>query len=607
MCGVFGYLGRNGQASKQVLAGLQRLEYRWYDSAGVCVLNHDKNIEVIKSVGKVGNLKIKTDTYDLASYHVGIGHTRWATHGGVTEANCHPHVSQAGRFVVIHNGIIENYSELKEELQKKWYTFVSDTDTEVAVKIFEDMYDGDHISTLQKIQTRLHGAYGLVFLDRDHPDRMFGMKKGSPMVIWFGQDERFISSDYRALIGLIDDYIILEDGDIFLVTPEEYTILSEDPELEHKRLYIDEAEKPAELWDFEHFMLKEIYDQWSVIRDVFRWRVDFAKHTLHSETLKELAPQWFERVTIVASGTSYHAGLMGKYYLEEFADLPTDVIVSAEFKYKKKFIDDKTLFVFVSQSGETIDLLECLKIVKDKWWEVFGIVNVPWSAIARTAWRWLYTRAGIEVGVASTKAFTTQVTTFLIMALHLGKKRHLDYRRYIEVLSALEKLPDAIESLLDKKSDIQTVANNYAKYHNFFFLGRNGELPIAMEWSLKLKEISYIHSEAYASGELKHGSMALIDENFPTIMVNGATSLYEKNISSVQEIKARDGKVIGVIASSDKKKNIYDAVMEFDSIHPDVDPILEVVILQLFSYFVALHLGREIDKPRNLAKSVTVE
>jgi glutamine-fructose-6-phosphate transaminase (isomerizing) len=427
------------------------------------------------------------------------------------------------------------------------------------------------------------------------------------MVLGFGGNEKFISSDYRALIGLIEDYIILEDGDVFMMTPTDYTIISENPDEIRAKMQIDETEKQAELGDFEHFMLKEIFDQGAVIRDVFRGRVDFETASLHSETLNAIAPKNFEKITIVASGTSYHAGLMGKYYLEELADIPTDVIVSAEFKYKKKFIDDKTLFVFVSQSGETADALDSLKIVKEQGGNVFGIVNVPGSAIARTTGQGLYTRAGIEVGVASTKAFTTQVVTFLIMALHLGKRRNLDYRRYREILSGLEKLPDAIEKILEKKSEIQKVANNFAHYKNFFFLGRGAELPIAMEGSLKLKEISYIHSEAYASGELKHGSIALIDENFPTIMVNGKTSLYEKNISSVQEIKARNGKVIGVMASDDPKKDMYDAVMTFDSIQSDVDPILEVVILQLFSYFVALHLDREIDKPRNLAKSVTVE
>lgn len=565
------------------------------------------NMQVLKAVGKVGNLKLKADEQDLSLYHIGIGHTRWATHGGVTEANCHPHLSSDGRFAVIHNGIIENYLEIREELQKKWYEFLSETDTEVTVKLFEDIFDGDHISTLKKLIHRMHWAYGLVFVDREFPDRLFGTKKGSPMVLGFGKDVRYISSDYRALIGLIDDYVILEDGDIFLLSQADYTIISEDKNVDRALHTIDEAEKPAELGDFEHFMLKEIFDQGSVIREVFRGRVNFDTAELHSETLRDIENEWFEHIVIVASGTSYHAGLMGKYYLEEYADIPTEVIVSAEFKYKKKFIDPKKLFIFVSQSGETADALDSLKIVKEQGGQVFWIVNVPGSTIARIAGRGLYTRAGIEVWVASTKAFTTQVVTFLIMALHLGKRKNLDYRQYRSLLSSLEKLPDALEALLEKKSSIQAVAHSYAHYPNFFFLGRSGELPIAFEGSLKLKEISYIHSEAYASGELKHWSIALIDENFPTIMVNGNTTLYDKNISSVQEIKARNGKVIGVVSWDDKKKHLYDAVLEFDSLHPDIDPILEVVVLQLFAYYIALHLGREIDKPRNLAKSVTVE
>ena len=319
MCGVFGYLGQSGKASSEVLAGLQRLEYRGYDSAGICVLNHDHQIEVIKAVGKVGNLKLRTDSYELGSYHAGVGHTRWATHGGVTEANCHPHLSQSGRFVVIHNGIIENYAEIKAELIEKGYNFQSQTDTEVTVKLFEDIFDGDHLSTMKKLVRRLHGAYGLVFLDREHPDRIFGSKKGSPMVIGFGKEERFISSDYRSLIGLIDDYIILEDGDIFLVTPTEYTVLSEEISTDRKHHGVDESEKPVELGDYPHFMLKEIFEQPKVLEDVWRGRVNFDTHELHSETLLSLQDSEIERIVIVASGTSYHSGLMAKYYFEEFA------------------------------------------------------------------------------------------------------------------------------------------------------------------------------------------------------------------------------------------------------------------------------------------------
>ncbi len=607
MCWVFWYLWRAGKAAPEVLAGLQRLEYRGYDSAGICVVNENHEMQTIKSVGKVGNLKVKVDSIETASYHAGIGHTRWATHGSVNETNCHPHISESGRFVVIHNGIIENFAEIKKSLIEKGKTFQSETDTEVTVQLFEDIFDGDHISTLKKITKKMHGAYGLVFIDKEHPDRLFGTKKGSPMVIGFGKDEKYISSDYRALIGLIDDYIILEDGDIFMMTPEEYTILSEDKEVQRDHHGIDEDELPVELGDFPHFMLKEIYEQKDVIREMFRGRIDFEKNTLHSDTLEALVQENIEKITIVASGTSYHSGLVGKYYLEEFADIPTDVIVSAEFKYKKKFIDSKTLFIFVSQSGETADVLDSLKIVKEQGGKVFGIVNVPGSAIARTTGRGLYTRAGIEIGVASTKAFTTQVATFLFMALYLGKHRNLDYRKYREILENFRKIPEVLEKVCEQKDTIQGIAKKYSHFEDIFYLGRGLELPIALEGSLKLKEISYIHSEAYASGELKHGPIALIDEKFPTILINGDTSLYEKNISTAEEIKARKGTVLGIVSENDTKKSSYDDVLTYPSVHSDLDVFTQTVILQLFSYFVALELDRDIDKPRNLAKSVTVE
>jgi glucosamine--fructose-6-phosphate aminotransferase (isomerizing) len=606
MCWIFGYLGRPGHAGREILAGLQRLEYRGYDSAGLCVVNHDKKIEVIKSVGKVANLKVKTDTYNLASYHVGVGHTRWATHGGVTEPNCHPHLSQTGRFVVIHNGIIENYRELKDELIMKGYEFYSDTDTEVVAKLFEDIYSGEHIDALQKLVHRIEWAYGLVFIDRDYPDMIFGTKQGSPMVLGLGED-KFVSSDYRSLIGLIDDYIILEDGDIFMVTPEDHTILSGEARVNRSVHKVDETEKPVELGDFPHFMLKEIWEQPKVLEDVFRGRINFETNELHSDTLEHITTLGIKRVTIVASGTSYHAWLMGKYYLEELAWLPTDVVVSTEFKYKRKFIEKNELFIFVSQSGETADTLDSLKIVKDQWGHVFGVVNVPGSSIARAAAQWLFTRAGTEVGVASTKAFTAQMACFLFLALYLGKKNGLDYRKYREILDGLKNIHLAMENILLKSEAIRQIAEKYAHYHNWFYLGRAHELPIAMEWSLKLKELTYLHSEAYSSGELKHGSIALIDENFPTIMVNGGGPLVAKNNSSVEEIKARGGKVLGIIADGDPHASFYTEVITFPSIIAEVNPFLEVMILQLFSYHVANRLGRDVDKPRNLAKSVTVE
>ncbi|MBC7503643.1 glutamine--fructose-6-phosphate transaminase (isomerizing) [Candidatus Gracilibacteria bacterium] len=607
MCGVFGYIGHPGSAAREVIAGLQRLEYRGYDSAGLCVIDHASNMQVIRAVGKVNNLKVKSDQHDFSTYHAGIGHTRWATHGGVTEANCHPHLSQSGRFVVIHNGIIENYSELKQELIEKGYTFNSETDTEVTVQLFEDIFDGDYLSTITKLVSRMHGAYGLVFLDRDNGNTMFGTKKGSPMVLGFGKTERYISSDYRSLIGLIDDYIILEDGDIFLLTPDNYQVLSEGLAADRIRQTVDESEKVAELGDFPNFMLKEVFEQPRVLEDVFRGRIDFDAYSLHSHTLAHIATLGIKRITVVASGTSYHSGLLGKYYLEELANIPVDVIVSTEFKYKKKFVSTDELYIFVSQSGETIDTLDSLKIVKEQGGHVFAIVNVPGSAIARAAGQGLFTRAGTEVGVASTKAFVSQVGCFLFLALYLGQKNGLDYRKYREIIDSIDKLPEAISDLLLQNEAIKQVAEKYAHSQNFFYLGRAHELVIAMEGSLKLKELAYIHSEAYSSGELKHGSIALIDAEFPSLMVNGGGILSPKNASSAEEIRARGGKVVGIIAKGDSNKHIYADTIEFNPLISELNPFLEVVILQLWAYHIANSLGRDVDKPRNLAKSVTVE
>lgn len=619
MCWIFWYLGRSGSAGKEIIAWLKRLEYRGYDSAGLCIANQKHEIEVIKSVGKVWNLKMKSDTYDLSTYHVGIGHTRWATHGWVTESNCHPHLSQSWRFAVVHNGIIENYRELKSELTDKGYTFDSETDTEIVAKLYEDIYLSDsanwvnvHIVALQKLITRIEGAYGLVFIDRDTPDRIFGAKKGSPMVLWFGKKdpegiERFISSDYHSLIGLIEDYIILEDGDMFLLTPEDYTILSGDHVIERTLQRLDEIDKPIELEDFPHFMLKEIWEQPRVLEDVFRGRIQYETNDLHSDTLETLSTEWIERIIVVAPGTAYIAWILGKFYLEELASIPTEVVISAEFKYQKKFITSTTLFIFVSQSWETADTVDSLKIVKEQGGKVFWIVNVPGSSIARIAGRWLFTRAGVEVWVASTKAFTGMIACFLFLALFLGKKRGIDYKLYREILDWLQVLPERIITLLQQSESIRKVAEKYSGYKDFFFLGRTHELAIALEGSLKLKELSYIHAEAYSSGELKHGSIALIDENFPTVLINWGGPLLAKNNSSVQEIKARGGKVIGVIGENDPNANLYTDTLTFRPLHDLLNPFLEVVILQLFAYYIANALGRDIDTPRNLAKSVTVE
>lgn len=394
---------------------------------------------------------------------------------------------------------------------------------------------------------------------------------------------------------------------MFCIENGNYKIINCGIELVRDKENITETEKTMELGEFPHFMLKEIHEQGEVLRNVFAGRVDFRAKTIRNNTLDEVTAQGFERIHIIASGTSYHAGCLGKQYLEHLADLPTEVTVSTEFKYGKQFIDKKTLYIFVSQSGETADSLESMKIVNERGGYTFGIVNVPGSSIARLAKAGLFTHAGVEVGVASTKAFTAQVATFLILALAFGQKRNLEYTKFLSILGDMEKIPARIEALLNTSDEIKKVAEKYSRYLNFFYLGRSYELGIAMEGSLKLKELTYRHSEAYSSGELKHGSLALIDADFPSIIINGSSPLHSKNCSSVQEVKSRGGKVIGIIANNDAKKSIYDDYLAFEPSLPETEVFSEVVILQLFSYHMANALGRDIDKPRNLAKSVTVE
>lgn len=606
MCGIFGYLWHK-RASGEVIRGLQRLEYRGYDSAGICLLNDKKHIKLLKSTGKVQELKNIIETINLESYNIWIWHTRWATHGKVTEKNCHPHVSDDKRFYVVHNGIIENYSLLRDILEKKGMKFYSETDTEVAVNMFQNVYNGDTMDSMKKLVSHLEGAYALVFIDKEDPNLLFGAKLGSPLVLGISGNSFYVSSDYRSLSGLADEYIALEDGDIFIIKDGEYIIQNNGVTVVRDKENIPAEEVSAELGDFKHYMIKEIFEQPKVFDNAFAGRIDFENQTLKSNALEDISKKGFKRIHIIASGTSYHAGLLGRQYFEDFANLETEVTIATEFKYRKKFIHSDTLYLFISQSGETADVLESLKIVKAKWGYTFGIVNVPGSSIARLSDSGLFTHAGIEVGVASTKAFIWQISVLVFMALYFGKIHGLDAERFSELIEELSVLKGKISMILGQTEHIRKVAYKYSHYKNFFFLGRLYELPVAMEWSLKLKEITYLHSEAYSSGELKHGPIALIDESFPTIIINGNGPLHAKNMSSVEEICSRSGKVIGIIANTDTNIGIYNDTIPFEPSLPEFNPFLETVILQIFAYCVADHLGRDVDKPRNLAKSVTVE
>ena len=606
MCGIFGYIGKKS-APTEIVKGLQRLEYRWYDSAGICFLDTKNHPHLVKSVGKVSELATKVELINKIEGNIGIGHTRWATHGKVTETNCHPHFSQSKRFFIVHNGIIENYSRLRSQLQEQGIEFYSQTDTEVVAKLFENEFEKDMRTTLVKVTSKLEGAYSLVVLDTHNPETLFGAKLGSPLVIWIGKEDMYISSDYRSLIGKAEEYVTLEDGDMFFIEKQNYRVLSSNGFIDRQRARIEEEASQLELGPYPHYMLKEIFEEPEVLSQVFAGRVDFQNKDITSHTLEKVSEMGFEKVAIIGMGSSYFSWCVGQYYLEELAGIETEMFSSSEFKYKKKFIKKDTLYIFVSQSWETAETLDCLKIVKEKWGFTFGIVNVAGSSISRLSDTGLFMHAGVEVWVASTKAFIATMGVFLSLALYLGKKRSLETTRLQEIVTELEQIPEKMRSILQSSEGIRTMAKKYSEYDNFFFLGRAHELPIAHEASLKLKEITYKHSESYASGELKHGPFALIQEDFPTVIINGNSSLHVKNISSIEEIKSRGGKVLGIVADNESRQEVYDDLLTFPASLPELNVFLEVMVIHLFAYHMANHIGNNVDKPRNLAKSVTVE
>lgn len=607
MCGIFGYIG-NKNATSKLLHGLEKLEYRGYDSSGF-VVGRDENLTLIKSVGKVSNLSEKTASVlegdEIFSY--GIAHTRWATHGGVTEENCHPHYSANEHIYLVHNGIIENYRELKDALLSKWYEFYGETDSEVVAKLIEDQWSWNLLTTVEKVLPTLEWAYAFLFISRDHPDEIIGVKYGSPLVFGYTPDksEFYFSSDTQALAGIVDDVIFLDDGDLVYIKDGDYTIKSEGQLISKPAEKIDVASLKAEKWDYKHFMLKEIFEQPKVLRDVFRGRIDFENAQLTASAFEELDKHDFEKITFVACGTSYHAGWLGTYWFEDLSGMESRVEVASEFEYKNIKVDPKTLYVFISQSGETADSIEPLKYLRSKWAKTFGVVNVVGSTISRLTDFGLFTRAGTEVGVASTKAFTAQICTILLLALYFGEKNgNLPRQKYRQIIQELQHIPEKIEELLTDSAKIRDIVANIKDYKQFFFLGRHLELAIAYESSLKFKEISYLNSQALPSGELKHGSLALVDEDFPSIIFMPSDFLYEKNLSSVQEVRARNGKILVI---SDKPTDSATWNVLIPETLEELHPFLTAVAGQIVAYHTADLLGRDIDKPRNLAKSVTVK
>jgi len=610
MCGIFAYAGEN-PAVPLLLSGLQKLEYRGYDSAGLAVFGKE-NGEYIsyekKALGKVANLasQVLENGDNNAVYTLGIAHTRWATHGKVTLENTHPHFSKSGRFVLVHNGIIENYLEIKNILEKEGYTFAGETDSEILVNYIEHLFEEDLYTTLKTIEPLITGAYALVVVDSHVPDMMIGMKLGSPLVLGIQKENYFLASDSNALLWATDTYIPLDDHDMVVIQNGKYRIVSQTTT---PKVAFASTEHTTDSYrgDFAHAMQKEIFEIPFLLANILGGRVDFEKNDIVSATLEKLQLQDIEKIELIASGTSYHAGLEAVYLFEELAGIPAHASIASEYKYQKQFVDPRTLFIFLSQSGETADTLECAKMIAGRGGKTFGVVNVVGSSIARVCQTGWYTHCGVEIGVAATKTFIGQLVTLYMLALYTGRRKWLSHHEFTTRIRELSTLADTISKILLQAPSIEKKAQKYASSNNMFFLGRNMFFPLALEGSLKCKEITYIHTEAYPSGELKHGPLSLIDASFPTILLNPAGPWHEKNISTLNEIQSRNGKVLGIISENDSHAHVYDDTIPIPSSSSYISLFTVSVALQLFAYYMAVELGREIDTPRNLAKSVTVE
>lgn len=609
MCGIVGYIGRH-QATPFLMEGLSKLEYRGYDSAGIAVYN-DGKIDVQKCVGRLDALRQKIVGHEPVGT-IGIGHTRWATHGKPSDINAHPHMDESGTFAVVHNGIIENYMPLKQALLKKGHHFLSDTDTEIVPHLMADLWDGDFESTVRKVLHTIQGSYSLVFLCAKDPSKLICAKKNNPLVIGLGKGENYIASDIPAIINKTRDTYILNDGEMAIVEADKVVVKDLNGKKINKEVFrVNWNAEAAEKGGFEHFMLKEIYEQPKAVRDTLRGRVSkdsdkvtFSELNWTAETFKDL-----KKIFIVACGTAYHAGIVGKYYIEKMARIPVEVDIASEFRYRDPIIDEHCMCIVVSQSGETSDTLEALKEAKRRGAKTMAVTNVVGSSIAREADQVVYTYAGPEIAVASTKAYTTQLIIMLLLSMYIshlvGK---LSDERLHDLIQAVLEVPERMHDILDHVDQIKVYANNYANREDAFFLGRSLDYAVALEGALKLKEISYIHAEAYAAGELKHGTLALITEGVPVIVLATQSNIYDKTISNLVEVKSRGAIVIGIGMEGDTELAKHaDSVIIIPKADEDLAPILAVIPLQLLAYYAALARGCDVDKPRNLAKSVTVE
>jgi glutamine---fructose-6-phosphate transaminase (isomerizing) len=612
MCGIVGYVGPR-DAVPVIVEGLRRLEYRGYDSAGIAVVTNGA-LERRRSVGKLKNLEDNLAGAPLSG-DFGVGHTRWATHGRPSEENAHPHQDCSGALVVVHNGIIENYLELKTRLAAAGHRFVTQTDTEVVAHLVESHYRGDIEDAVRRTLRELEGIYALVFLHRDQPQKLVAARQGPPLVVGLGQGEHFLASDVPALLAHTRDFVFLDDGDVVTVTPSAARLTDgEGRPVERKTQRITWDPVQAEKGGYRHFMLKEIHEQPRAVRDTLLGRIGLEEGEVHLEELGDAAAELrrARRVTLLACGTSWHAALVAKFLLEQVAQIPAEVDYGSEFRYRTPIVDRDTLAVAISQSGETADTLAAFREAKRLGALPLGICNVQGSMLTREASGTLLTHAGPEIGVASTKAFTSQIVALSLLALHLGRLRGtLSADRCRSLLQELAKVPHLMERTLLLSPQIEDLARTLAQASDFLFLGRGIHYPIALEGALKLKEISYIHAEGYPAGEMKHGPIALIDERLPVVALCPPGRTYEKMLSNVQEVKARGGRVLAVVAETDEQLahvlEPHDMLLRVPAVDELWSPLLMVVPLQLLAYHVAVRAGRDVDQPRNLAKSVTVE
>lgn len=609
MCGIVGYVG-NAQAAPFLLDGMSKLEYRGYDSAGIAVYEKGK-IRVEKCVGRLDALRHKLEGR-MPEGSMGIGHTRWATHGRPSDRNSHPHTDESGDFVVVHNGIIENYLMLKEKLIAKGQKFSSDTDTEIVAHLFADFYEGDMEEAVKKVLKTIEGSYSLVFMCAAEPDKLICTKKDNPLIIGLGEGENFIASDIPAIIAKTRRTYIMSDGEIATVTRDGVWVQDINGTPITKKVFeVNWNAEAAEKGGFEHFMLKEIYEQPKAIKDTMRGRLA-ENGTEINFTELGWTPEDFtgiSKIFIVACGTAYHAGIVGKYYLENLARIPVEVDIASEFRYRNPLVDANCLTIVISQSGETIDTLAALKEAKRLGSRTLAVTNVVGSSIAREADQVVYTYAGPEIAVASTKAYTTQLLVMLMLAVYVGRLRGtLDGNKADALAKGLHKVPEQLHDMLENVDQIKVFARHYGSSLDAFFLGRSLDYAVALEGALKLKEISYIHAEAYAAGELKHGTLALIVEGVPVIVLATQEDVYDKTVSNLQEVKAREAMVIAIALEGDDSIAKYaDHVIYIPRADKELAPILAVLPLQLLAYYAALTRGCDVDKPRNLAKSVTVE